>query len=269
MHCLRRLGWFAIFAGNRRESPSACALSVRIDRSCRPKWIHPIQLPMASATSQSLRWEKFGRGKNAWLWHGFSTRLGGLSSAYCAEDAPGDLNLGFTAADDRETVLRNRRLLVEAVTGEPSTPLVTLRQIHSSVLTVIGSTPELSDGSPSPACKGDGLMTAEPGVLLGIQTADCIPVLVADRKRRVVAAFHAGWRGTVRRIVETGVGRMRIEFGCGLRIYCCDWPGIGPAAIRWAKRCFRSSNRKTAMRKSCSARWTTQTRFGSSIRCFF
>jgi len=52
-----------------------------------------------------------------------------------------------------------------------------------------------------------------PGLLMAIQTADCIPVLVADRKRRIVAAFHAGWRGTVKRIVELGVGRMRLEFG--------------------------------------------------------
>ena len=56
-------------------------------------------------------------------------------------------------------------------------------------------------------------MTDEPGLLLGIQTADCIPVLVADRRRRAVAAFHAGWRGTVKRIVENGIGRMRMEFG--------------------------------------------------------
>ena len=61
--------------------------------------------------------------------------------------------------------------------------------------------------------KADGVITAEPGLLLAIQTADCIPVLVADRKRRVVGAFHAGWRGTVKRIVELGVGKMRLEFG--------------------------------------------------------
>ncbi len=60
-----------------------------------------------------------------WLWHGFSTRRGGLSRAYCAEDAPGELNLGFTAEDNRETVARNRRLLAEAVSGDPATPLVT------------------------------------------------------------------------------------------------------------------------------------------------
>jgi YfiH family protein len=61
--------------------------------------------------------------------------------------------------------------------------------------------------------RGDGMMTDVPGVLLGIQVADCVPVLVADVKRRVVAGFHAGWRGTLARIVERGIGRMRVEYG--------------------------------------------------------
>jgi len=71
-------------------------------------------------------------------------------------------------------------------------------------------------------------MTNEPGLLLGVQTADCIPVLVADRKRKVVAAFHAGWRGTVKRIVEAGVGRMRLEFGSRPEdLIAAIGPGIG------------------------------------------
>ncbi len=71
-------------------------------------------------------------------------------------------------------------------------------------------------------------MTDEPGVLLGIQTADCIPVLVADRKNRAVAAFHAGWRGTLARIVENGVGRMRLEFGSRPEhLIASIGPGIG------------------------------------------
>jgi YfiH family protein len=71
-------------------------------------------------------------------------------------------------------------------------------------------------------------MTDRPGVLLGIQTADCIPVLVADRKNRAVAAFHAGWRGTLARIVENGVGRMRLEFGSGPEnLIASIGPGIG------------------------------------------
>ena len=67
-------------------------------------------------------------------------------------------------------------------------------------------------GRQSPR-RADGHITAEPGLLLAVQTADCIPVLVADRRQRIVAAFHAGWRGTVKRIVETGVGRMRLDYG--------------------------------------------------------
>lgn len=167
-------------------------------------------------------WEKY-----PWLWHGFSTRKGGVSRAYCAEGAEGELNLGFTAADEREAVVRNRQLLAEAVTGDPATPLITLRQIHSNVLVVAGS----GDAWPSTTGqghKGDGLMTDQPGLLLGIQTADCIPVLVADRKRRAVAAFHAGWRGTAKRIVETGVGRMRLEFGSRPEdLIAAIGPGIG------------------------------------------
>ena len=158
------------------------------------------------------------------IWHGFSTRQGGLSTCYCSDDGPGELNLGFTASDPRETVTANRRLLAEAVTGDPETPLVTLKQIHSSVL-VLASAEGAGRQVP---CKGDGLMTDEPGVLLGVQTADCIPVLVADRKQRVVAAFHAGWRGTVKRIVEVGVGRMRLEFGSQPEdLTAAIGPGVG------------------------------------------
>ena len=147
-----------------------------------------------------------------WLWHGFSTRRGGVSRAYCPDDAPGELNLGFTPDDDRHNVLRNRELLAEAITGDSATSLATVRQIHSSVLIVGG--PDSACSEPGkPLGKGDGIMTGQPGILLGIQTADCIPVLVADRKRRAVAAFHAGWRGTVKRIVENGIGRIRMEFG--------------------------------------------------------
>jgi hypothetical protein len=183
--------------------------------------------------------KKSDQEKPGWLWHGFSTRRGGLSRAYCADGAPGELNLGFTAGDDRETVEQNRRLLVEAVSGDAATPLVTLNQIHSN-LVLLADSGEASreqsskvgipgDRSSSLGLKGDGLMTDEPGLLLGILTADCIPVLVADRKRRAVAVFHAGWRGTVQRIVESGIGRMRLQFGSQPEdLVAAIGPGIGP-----------------------------------------
>ena len=169
-------------------------------------------------------WSRF-----SWLWHGFSTRKGGVSRAYCPEDACGELNLGFTAEESRERVLRNRRLLAEAVTGDATVPFATLRQIHSTMVRVIDAAGAPLDPQRLPTARGDGLMTAEPGILLGIQTADCIPVLVADRRRRAVAAFHAGWRGTVQRIVENGIGRMRLEFGSRPEdLVAAIGPGIGP-----------------------------------------
>jgi YfiH family protein len=72
-------------------------------------------------------------------------------------------------------------------------------------------------------------MTATPGTLLAIQTADCVPVLLVDTRQRVVAAFHAGWRGTVQRIVETGVARMRQEFSAKPKdLHAVIGPAIGP-----------------------------------------
>jgi YfiH family protein len=158
--------------------------------------------------------------------------MGGVSRAYCADDAPGELNLGLTAADQRELVLRNRQLLAEAVSGSAATPLLSLRQFHSNLVihaTVAATAAATAaDAQPDRARKGDGWMTDESGFLLAIQAADCIPVLVADRRRRAVAAFHAGWRGTVKRIVESGVGRMQVAFGSRPSdLVAAIGPGIG------------------------------------------
>ncbi len=165
----------------------------------------------------------------AWLLHGFSTRIGGRTTVYHPGEAGKfDLNLGFTDADDRKIVAANRKLFATAVSeGKDILGLVTLRQIHSSLIRRVGA--KDVHGYEMPAVlKGDGLMTDEPGVLLGIQTADCIPVLVLDRKQRAVAAFHAGWRGTLARIVEKGVGRMRLEFGSRPQdLMASVGPGIG------------------------------------------
>ena len=75
---------------------------------------------------------------------------------------------------------------------------------------------------------GDGLITNTAGVLLGIKVADCMPVIVADRKRKAVGVFHAGWRGTVQRIVEKGIGEMRRQLGCDPEdLLAVIGPGIG------------------------------------------
>ena len=206
-----------------RAQSGARARLGRLDRAAAEELFCPAPPPRVAPNG--VQWLAVpGWRKVPWLWHGFSTRRGGASRAYCIEDAPGELNLGYTASDSREAVTRNRSLLAEAVSGNPDTPLVLVRQIHSSVL----HRAMAAGANRERPCKADGLFTDQPGLLLGIQTADCIPVLVADRKRRVVAAFHAGWRGTVKRIVENGVGRMRLEFGSRPEdLIAAVGPGIG------------------------------------------
>jgi len=144
-----------------------------------------------------------------WLVHGFSTRTGGFSRAY----QKADLNLGFTQHDASASVERNRAAFLRELLADPRGrakpalwPLITTRQVHSDVIHCVDSVP------PSPLT-GDGLITATPGLLLAIQAADCLPVIVVDTRLRAVGVFHAGWRGTVQRIVEKGVGEMFRCFG--------------------------------------------------------
>lgn len=152
-------------------------------------------------------WKEF-----PWLQAGFSTRQGGRSSAYSAGEV-GEQNLGWTAEDPAATVAENRRRFVGAVGGRRKVELVTVRQFHRGMVRVVERGGLLTTAEGKAVLRGDGLMTRERGLLLGVQTADCVPVLIADTRTRVVAAFHAGWRGTLARIVERGVGMMRMEFG--------------------------------------------------------
>jgi polyphenol oxidase len=171
-----------------------------------------------------------------WLVHGFSTRVGGSSRVY----GKGDLNLGLTIEDSRAAVERNRIAFLHeigAVTrkrrGSKNSsrntsslwPLITVRQIHSDIIRCIDSIPGSTGQEP---LSGDGLITAAHGVLLAIQTADCLPVILVDTKRHVVGVFHAGWRGAVSRIVEKGVGEMHRCYGTNPRdLKAAIGPGIG------------------------------------------
>jgi YfiH family protein len=164
--------------------------------------------------------------KFPWLIHGFSTRVGGFSRAYGGNT----LNLGFTKEDSKAAVGRNRTAFLHELTaasnrrkgraGPQPWPLLTLRQVHSDVIHFI-------DGPPKSQLPGDGQITATPGLLLGIQTADCLPVILVDPKHRAVSVFHAGWRGTLKRIVEKGVGEMHRHFGTRPRdLKAAIGPGI-------------------------------------------
>ena len=163
-----------------------------------------------------------------WLIHGFSTRAGGFSRVY----GKGDLNLGFTKDDLRAAVERNRIAFMKELGAVKRTgrrtgksrdsfwPLITVRQIHSDIIRCVDSISE-------EPLTGDGLITATPHLLLAIQTADCLPVILVDTKRYAIGVFHAGWRGTVQRIVEKGVGEMHRCFGTRPRdLKAAIGPGI-------------------------------------------
>jgi YfiH family protein len=139
--------------------------------------------------------------KFSWLAHGFSTRTGGSSVFDSGERV---LNLGFTDWDSRESVLTNRQAFQSALRANELT-LATLKQFHSSVVRRIHTV-------ASEPCCGDASVTSTPGLLLGIQTADCVPILLVDPRKRAVAAVHAGWRGTLGRVAEKTIGHMRMEF---------------------------------------------------------
>ena len=173
----------------------------------------PTRAP-AKSQIKILQAEHFER--HSWLIHGFSTRQGGYSRVY-GGDA---LNLGFTKTDAHPAVERNRAAFLARLgaNGRHQWPLVTLRQVHSDVIHCI------TDPPPDPLV-GDGMVTNTPGIVLAIQTADCLPVILVDTKKRAVGVFHAGWRGTVKRIVEKGVGIMRLH--CNSRPHDLE-AAIGP-----------------------------------------
>ena len=170
-------------------------------------------------------WDRF-----EWLRHGFSTRKSGVSKVYGGDS----LNLGWTKEDDPALVAENRRRFLRGVCGEDDgSVLVGVRQIHSGVVHVVKPGDGALEGRLQTAegkgvLEGDGLMTNVQGILLGVGTADCVPVLVVDVDKRVVAAFHAGWRGTVARIVEHGVAKMREEYGSRVEdLIAAVGPSIG------------------------------------------
>lgn len=163
-----------------------------------------------------------------WLMHGFSTRPDGASeipARQSSRHAPEKvLNLGFTEWDTREGVLENRKKFFAAL-GAAELRVVTLRQIHSDIIHIVGAEDVLR-GDPAPG--GDALITRESGVLLVVQTADCIPILLADTKQRAIAAIHSGWRGTAQRIAEKTLGRMQMEFHTRPQdVLAALGPGIG------------------------------------------
>lgn len=150
--------------------------------------------------------------------HAFTTRIGGFSRGPYAS-----LNLGRAVDDDPHAVARNRALVLAAL-GLTGAREVEAAQIHGAVVAVVG-----------PAEAGriiegvDGLVTADPHTVLAMHAADCVPLLLADPRRRVVGAVHAGWRGTAAGVTLEAVTVMADRYDCRPEdLRAAIGPCIGP-----------------------------------------
>ena len=150
--------------------------------------------------------------------HGFAGRPGGLSTGLYA-----GLNVGIGSRDDRAAVQRNRALARDAVL--PGSCLITAHQIHSADVVTIQA-PISDDAWPM----ADAFVTDRPGLLLGILTADCVPILFADPDAGVVGAAHAGWKGALAGVTDRTIAAME-ELGAQRgTIRCAIGPCIGRAS---------------------------------------
>ena len=138
-----------------------------------------------------------------------STRHGGFSKGHYAA-----FNINHYCGDNEEDIAKNRSLLCELL-GIQETRLLMPHQVHlTEVVAIDNAFLGLSVEEQKARLEGvDALMTSLPGVCIGVSTADCIPVLLYDQAKHVSCAIHAGWRGTVKRIVEKAVGELVVAYG--------------------------------------------------------
>jgi YfiH family protein len=154
----------------------------------------------------------------AGLPHGFLGRRGGVSTGALA-----GLNVGTGSGDDRDAIAENRRRAVASVMAEGE--LATVHQVHSADAIAV-EPPWPHEQRPH----ADAMATDRPGVLLGILTADCAPVLLADPHAGVVGAAHAGWRGALGGVTDAAIAAMERLGAVRDRIAAAVGPCIGPAS---------------------------------------
>jgi YfiH family protein len=148
--------------------------------------------------------------------NGFSTRLGGVS------DFPKDaLNLSGLDIDSKENVTENRRRFLGVIGGDFQ--IATAWQTHGADVRIVKTVEEANDGNH----RFDALISDLKNILVGVKTADCVPVLLGDVRTKAFAAVHAGWRGTVDSIVVKVIDAMRETYGANPKELIC---AIGAAA---------------------------------------
>ncbi len=153
--------------------------------------------------------------------HGIFTRVGGQSAAPF-----GSLNVGLSTGDDRQIVEKNRQIVADTL---GATPCVYLNQVHSDTVIVLQGNRDIHTRDTVGTRIGDALVTDIPDLTLVIQVADCQPVLLVDPIKKVVAAIHSGWKGSIRNIIGKSVDAMQANFGSDpVDILAGIGPSLGP-----------------------------------------
>ncbi len=153
----------------------------------------------------------------SWLRHGFFTRMGGLSTGLYAS-----LNCGLKTEDRPDSVKANRTRVAEVFDLTPDKLLIA-KQVHGIKVATVAK--PWDDGHTPEA---DAIVTDKRGIALGVLTADCAPVLFADRKNKIIGAAHAGWRGALAGVLEQTIAAMQALGANPAHIEAAIGPCIGP-----------------------------------------
>ena len=150
----------------------------------------------------------------------FTLREGGVSSGpFGGAQGVCGLNVGLYCGDAKVCVRTNRAFIAQVVGGEPRW----LHQVHGTEI--------VRADDAAPETEADGAWTQTPGVVCAVQTADCLPVILADEAGVVVAALHAGWKGLAGGILQKGAALVRGKAGPGARVFAWLAPRIGPESF--------------------------------------
>lgn len=163
-------------------------------------------------------WQAPGLSALARIAHGFTGRQGGVSTGVYHS-----LNLSLRLDDDRANVLANRRAALMAI-GKTGSACITLKQVHGDAIVEVTA-------NAGPSIEADALWTRDARATLAILVADCVPILLADRQGRAVAAVHAGWRGTQAKIGLRMVERLSAAGIPAKDLVVAIGPAIGPCCF--------------------------------------
>lgn len=172
------------------------------------------------------------------LLHFVSTRAGGTSDRNFSS-----LNTGFHVGDNNFRVLQNRRILMDAL-GVDLAACTFANQCHSANVAIVNETGKGKGAMERDTAipNTDGMVTNVPGICLAVQVADCVPVLLYDPVHRVVASLHAGWKGTLRKIVQETIAKMVRHYDTRAEnIYAGLGPSNGPCCYEVGEDVYREA----------------------------